>query len=413
MRYCVVGLGPAGAQAVEAIRERDPEGSVTVFSDEKVPFYFRASLPQYALGLLERDQMWGLPDDYYAARRVERVSARVTAVAPERQRLVTEDGAEHPYDRLLLACGTAVPPPHVPGAELEGVVTLRTLADAEALRGLCREGERAVVVGGSLGALPLAYVARRRGMRVTLLVPEPQVGLPWLDARGGQIVYRRLVEDGVEVQLGASLAGIDGEGGRVAAVRTSGGRGIACRWVGLGTEAVPRGSLLPDLANGADGALPVDARMETRVPGVFAAGDVCRVWDPATGTHPHPTGWLSASLQGRVAGRNMAGGAAAFSPAHYHHAGMLYDVPLTVMGRFDATGDAEVTSAPTADGYRRLLFQDGRLIGATLLGDRRHATVVRRVIELGVDVRGYELQLLRTDVDLNRLLRPAGEYHLY
>jgi NAD(P)H-nitrite reductase large subunit len=92
---------------------------------------------------------------------------------------------------------------------------------------------------------------------------------------------------------------------------------------------------------------------------------------------------------------------------------MVYDVPLTVMGRFDATGDAEVTSAPTAAGYRRLVFQDGRLIGATVVGDRRHAEVLRRVIELGVDVRGYELQLLRTDVDLNRLLRPVGEYHLY
>jgi hypothetical protein len=59
------------------------------------------------------------------------------------------------------------------------------------------------------------------------------------------------------------------------------------------------------------------------------------------------------------------------------------------------------------------VFQDGRLIGATLLGDRRHGNLIRRIIELGVDVRGHELQLLRTDVDLNRLLRPAGEYFLY
>jgi NAD(P)H-nitrite reductase large subunit len=72
-----------------------------------------------------------------------------------------------------------------------------------------------------------------------------------------------------------------------------------------------------------------------------------------------------------------------------------------------------VTSAPSQEGYRRLVFQDGRLIGATLLGDRRHGNLIRRIIELGVDVRGHELQLLRTDVDLNRLLRPAGEYFLY
>lgn len=412
MRYCVVGLGPAGARAVAAIRARDPEGEVRVFAEEAVPFYFRAALPQYALGRLRRDEMWALPEPSEPAG-VTRVDAPVTAVDVAERRVRTADGADHPYDRLLLSCGTRVAAPAVPGADLKGVGAFRTLADAEALREAAAPGARAVVLGGGAAALPIAHVARRLEMQVTLLVPSGRVGGVWLDARAAQIVYRRLVDDGVDVRLGEGLAGIEGEGGRVAAVRTSGGRGIACRWVGLGGETAPRGSLLPEVADDADGALRVDARMETRVPDVFAAGDVCRVWDPNTGTHQHPTGWLSASLQGQVAGRNMAGGAAAFTLAHYYHAGMMYDVPLTVIGRFNVAGEAEVTSAPTADGYRRLLFQDGRLIGATLLGDRRHAGVIRRVIELGVDVRGYELQLLRTDVDLNRLLRPVGEYHLY
>jgi len=413
MRYCLVGLGPAGARAAEAIRARDPEGEITVFCDEDAPFYFRASLPQYALGRLRKDEMWALPEPFYAQARVERVAARVTGVDPGARTVRTTDGGEHPYDRLLLACGTGVAAPEVPGSDLDGVVRFRTLADAEAVRARCEPGARAVILGGGLGALPLAWVARRLEMKVTLLVPEGEVGAPWLDARGSQIVYRRLVEDGVDVRLGEGLAAIEGERGRVAAVRTSGGKGIACRWVGLGLDGTPRGGLLEDAAEEPDGALRVNACMETRLEGVYAAGDACRVWDPDHDAYVHPTGWLAASLQGRVAGENMAGGSRAFAPAHYHHAGMVYDVPLVIMGRYDAGGDAEVTSAPSADGYRRLVFQDGRLIGATVLGDRRHAEVLRRAIELGVDVRGYELQLLRTDVDLNRLLRPAGEYHLY
>jgi len=412
MRYCVVGLGPAGARAVAAIRARDPEGEVRVFADEAVPFYFRAALPQYALGRLRREEMWALPEAA-SPDGVERVDQPVTAVDPAGRSVRTADGADHPYDRLLLACGTGSAAPEIPGADLKGVGRFRTLADAEALRGLDEPGARAVILGGGPAALPMAWVARRLGMQVTLLVPERQVGGPWLDARGAQIVFRRLVEDEVDVRLGEGLAGIEGERGRVAAVRTSGGKGIACRWVGLGNDGAPRGTLLAEAADPRDGALRVSDRLETGFDGVYAAGDVCRVWDPEGNDHVHAPGWLAASLQGEAAGANMAGGAATYDLARFHHAGMVYDVPLTVMGRFDAAGDAEVTSAPTATGYRRLVFHDGRLIGATVVGDRRHAEVIRRVIELGVDVRGYELQLLRTDVDLNRLLRPVGEYHLY
>jgi len=412
MRYCVVGLGPAGARAADAIRARDPEGEVRVFADEAVPFYFRAALPQYALGRLRRDEMWALPEPSPPDGTI-RVDQPVTAVDPAGRSVRTADGADHPYDRLLLACGTGAAAAEIPGADLKGVGRFRTLADAEALRRLAEPGARAVILGGGPAALPMAWVARRLGMQVTLLVPEGQVGGPWLDARGAQILYRRLVEDEVDVRLGEGLAGIEGERGRVAAVRTSGGKGIACRWVGLGSDGAPRGNLLPEAADPRDGALRVSDRLETGFDGVYAAGDVCRVWDEAANDHVHAPGWLAASLQGEAAGANMAGGAATYDPARFHHAGMVYDVPLTVMGRFDAAGDAEVTSAPTATGYRRLVFHDGRLIGATVVGDRRHAEVIRRVIELGVDVRGYELQLLRTDVDLNRLLRPVGEYHLY
>jgi len=413
VRYCLVGLGPAGAEAAAAIRERDPDGEVRVFSDEGTPFYFRASLPLYALGRLNRDQLWGLPDAYWTEQRILRVPERVARVDPGDRRVVTERGGAYPYDRLLIACGTHTVPLAIPGAELHGVGRLHTLADADALRATVEPGARAVVLGGSLVALHMARTARSAGMAVTLLVPDPQVGLPWLDARGGQIVYRRLVQDGVEVRLGERLEAVEGEHGRVAAAVTASGQRIPCRWVGIGLDAGPRGGLLPEVEDERDRAVRVNAHMETRLSGVFAAGDVCRVWDPDTEDYQGGPGWSAASLQGRVAGANMAGAAESFTWTLYHQAGTAYDVPLTLMGRFDASGDAEVTSAPSQEGYRRLVFQDGRLIGATLLGDRRHGNLIRRFIELGVDVRGHELQLLRTDVDLNRLLRPAGEYYLY
>ncbi len=411
MRYCVVGLGPAGAQALQAIRRHDPDGEIQVFSEEPWPFYYRASLPRYVVGRLSREQLWGFPEGEMDRLAVARIAARVVAVDTEARQLVTDDGRTYPYDKVLLASGTENIPLACPGADQGGVLALSRIREADVLKGHCRDGGRAVVVGGGMAGLILARVARTLNMSVTLLVPETSVGTPWLDARGSQMLYRRLVDDGVEVRLGEGIDAVEGTGGKVAAVRTTLGKGIACCWVGSGLGVRPRTALAGAVQDGQP--IKVNERMETDTGGVFAAGDVAQVWDAAEGTYRYTPGWQSAWLQGRVAGTNMAGGHDTFNMRHYYLSTELYDLPLTFIGRADAKGDAEVSSPPNADSYRRLVFKDGKLIGATILGDRRHANVIRRVVDLGVDVKGHELQLLRTDIDLNPLLRSSGEYHLY
>lgn len=413
MRYLIAGMGPAGAKAAEAIRARDAEGEIRILSEERVPPYFRASLPHYAVGKLTREQLWAVPDDLYEATRIQPVHARITKVDAAQARVHTEQGEVFSYDKLLVATGMAPRPLDCPGADLNGVMTLSTLDDADDLMARCAGGGRAVVTGGDFRALSICWVARRLGMEVTLLVPEHQVGVPWLDARGAQLLYRRLVEDGVEVRLAEEIAAVEGEKGSVAAVSTRGGKGIACRFVGVGLGEVPRTGAISGLKLKGDGTVPVGAALETSRVGIYAAGDVASIWDDVSGEHHSLGGWMTASTTGRIAGDNMAGGNGRFARSSYYHAGMLYDMPLTLIGRFGAAGDAEVTSSPNEDGYRRLVFREGKLIGATLLGDQWHGNVLRRVVELSADVRQHELQLLRTDVDLNHLLRPTGEYHLY
>jgi NAD(P)H-nitrite reductase large subunit len=359
---------------------------------------------------LFREQLWGFPDGYLESLRVRRVTGRVVAVDQEARQVVTEDGPAVPYDRVLLGTGTSPIKLTCPGADLGGVLALGRMGEADVLRGYCRDGGRAVVVGGGLPGLTLARMARAMGMACTLLVPEERVGAPWLDARGSQVLYRRVADDGVEIRMGEGVAAIEGGQGKVAAVTTTHGKGIACAWVGVGLGGTPRTALAGVLADGAP--LKVNERMATGSAAVFAAGDVCQVWDGDAGAYRHTPGWQAASLQGRVAGANMAGARERFRMRHYFLAATLYDLPFTFIGRTDNTG-ADVCTPPQADAYRRLVFKDGCLVGAVILGDRRHANVIRRVIELGVDVRGHELHLLRTDVDLNHLLRPTGEYHLY
>jgi NAD(P)H-nitrite reductase large subunit len=409
--YLIAGFGPAGAHAATAIREADPHAQIRVFSAEPHPFYFRASLPWYALERIARDDLWAVPKGHWDGLQVEHTPRPLVSVDSAARTATGADGAEYRWDRLLLACGLAPARLGCPGENARHVVGFGTLEDAVRVRELCQEGGRAVIAGGGVRALALAWVARRMGVEVTLLVPEDGLGAPWLDAAGSHQLFRRLADDGVEVRLGERITSVESQDGRVAAVGTDRGKGIACHWVGVGLDGPPQLALADSAGLTRAGELEVNGRLETGVSGIYAAGDGCTV--VAEGNRLSCGGWQAAATQGRAAGLNMAGGNALFETCRHYHAATLYDLPMTLIGAWDAVGDAEVTTSPRAEGFRRLVFRDGMLIGAVLLGDRRHANVLRRAVEMGVQVRGHELQMLRTDVDLNRLLRPSGEYHLY
>ncbi len=413
MKAVVVGGGPAGQHAALAIRAADAKAQVVVFQSQPDGAIFRPSLGAYVRGCIDRDDLPSLPDGTLAQADIQVVNQPVTRVDLGRRTVTSADDRETSFDRLLLACGT-----HQPEAATNGPGPLLSLADAERWRAGTDAGGHWLVVGDGIYALTLCYLLRQQRREVTLLVPGSLFLPDWLDSRASQMIYRRLVDDGVTVHLQTSVASqTQPQGRRV--VTTSSGKRLTCDGLIDGAEPRPNLTLAEEAGMALkQGGICVSDRLETGVAGVYAAGDLVRVWDKLQGKHVPAGGWMAAVAQGRVAGHNMAAGHPRgpdiyFSMAEYYRSGLVYDLPLALIGRAQAAGDAEVTSAPSAEGYRRLVFKDGRLFSAVLLGDQRHSTLLARIAALQIDVRGYELQLLRTDIDLNHLLRPSREYHLY
>src|SRR5437870_1404365 len=139
-RYAIVGDGAAGMTAAQALRRLDPPSSITVVSDDPHPTYFRAALTNYLLGELRDEQIWAVPPSLYRELRVERVFARVASVDTAASQLRLTSGAALPYEALLVASGARARPAPFEGAELAGVLTLRTLADARAVMEALAEG---------------------------------------------------------------------------------------------------------------------------------------------------------------------------------------------------------------------------------------------------------------------------------
>ena len=306
-RIVIVGASLGGASAAVRLRERGFEGDVRLIGAEEHLPYERPPLSK-ALMLGERDEPdWVQDADYYAAHDIGLLTGTV-ATAIDRQRgVVMAGGDEHPYDKLLLATGSSPRRLRTPGADLDGVVTLRTWDDALALRKRLVESAHIVIVGAGWIGCEVAAAARHHGASVTVVEPLSQ---PLVRVVGEQVgaAFADLHRDhGVDLRLGADVAGIVGDG-RVESVKLTDGSSLPAETVVVGVGVKPNVELAEaaglDLA---DQGIAVNAALQSSDPDIYAVGDI------AAHDHPHYEGrvrvehWAAAKDQGGHVAGNLLG----------------------------------------------------------------------------------------------------------
>jgi NADPH-dependent 2,4-dienoyl-CoA reductase/sulfur reductase-like enzyme len=414
-RYLILGDGAAGTSAAEHLRRLDPEGLIAIYSDDPHPAYFRAALTNYLLGELTEAQLWAVPPSFYQEQQVYRVLAHIAGVDVQRKEVhLAGGGAPVPYDALLVATGSRARPAPFHGAELPGVMTMRTLQDARIMMDLMRSGSlaRAVVVGGGPLGLEWAQGLQLRGVHVTLVMRENRFLPGALDDVASDLLLARLRQSGVEVGLSEEIqAAMPGADGRLGAVVTRSGHTLACGLVGVAIGVLCNTDFVQNsgLALGKSRGLTVDDHMRASQSGVFGAGDVVehqgrmlQLWEPAR-------------QQARVAAFNMTGGDVAYRPGAHYLATRLYDLDFASVGDVTSERAEPVVDFPRKTGrisYRKVLIQDGRLIGALMIGEkeervRQRGRTFKRFIDEGIDVRSIKDRLLDPAFDLNGWSRSA------
>ncbi|MDQ3581714.1 MAG: FAD-dependent oxidoreductase [Pseudomonadota bacterium] len=395
MHLIVVGGVAAGTKAAARARRVNRDIAITLYQEESEVSYTACGQPYYLSGLVpSRDELIIRRASEFKADGIEvRLRHRVINLSTK-ERIVKVHDLDHDsletvhYDRLILATGARPVIPAVPGSELDGVVTLRTMAELDRFRSaLDRLRPRgAVIVGGGYIGLEVAESLHALGVGVTIVERLEQL-LPRVDPEMGQRVYEYLIAKGVCVVLGEGMAEITEKAGRVAAVVTAAGRRLPAELAVLAIGIRPNVELAAQagIALGLTGAIAVDPRMETNVEGVFAAGDCAEsvhrltrvpVWDPLGDI---------ANLQGRVAGENAAGGNARFPGVLGTAIFKTFDLNVGLTGLTEATA-REAGLSPIAavisardkaryyPGARELTLKliaesaSGRLLGAQAVG---------------------------------------------
>jgi 3-phenylpropionate/trans-cinnamate dioxygenase ferredoxin reductase subunit len=360
--FVIVGASLAGARAAEALREEGFDGRVVLIGAEAERPYERPPLSKdYLRGEFPRGKVYVHEERFYAEREIElRTGTAASELDASARELVLEHGERIGFDRLLLATGAAPRRLDVPGADLEGVLYLRDLADSDAIRDRLREGAHLVVVGAGWIGAEVAASAREKGVEVTMLARD---ALPLARVLGPDVaaVYRDIhLDHGVEFLSQTTVAAFEGDGA-IERVRTEDGRAIDCDLVVVGVGVTPRTELAVRAGIEVDDGIAVDEHLETSAPGVFAAGDAASAHHALYGRRIRVEHWANAVNQGPAAARNMLGRKQPYERLPYFFSDQ-YDVGMEYSGHAGRWDEVVFRGDPATREFVAFWLEGGRVL---------------------------------------------------
>lgn len=400
MRVVIVGNGLAATLAAKTLRELDPDVEIEVFGDERYPYYPRPNLIEYLAGRLPYDRLFAFPEGWAEKQRIAvHLGEKVVKVRPAERTVETASGPSRPFDRLLIATGARAAVPPIPGSGAKGVFVLRTLDDAQAILEHLRDHQRVVILGGGLLGLEIARAVRARGAAVEVVEFFDRLLPRQLDPAAAALLKTQFEASGIAVRLKAATKEIL-DGGGVRGLRFESGAETPADTVIIAAGIKPELGPAADAGIRVTRALVVDDRLSTSVPGIFAAGDVAEHRGRIYGIIP------AAFEQARIAAYNMLGQDKPYEGTMPSNTLKVAGLYLTSVGEIDPEEpghESLVRAVPESGLYKKLVLQEGRLVGAIWMGTKKGAAEISRLVALNRNVETLKEALLRDDFDFSEI----------
>lgn len=414
-KYAIIGNSVAAVGAIESIRKVDGEGPIAVISNEPYHVYSRPLISEFLAGETTIDRMAYRPADFYNDNGVEAILGVAAAkIDLKTKKIELADGRGVDFDKLLLAMGGKPFVPPITGLDKRDVYTFTALEDALKLDEAVRHLKDFVIIGGGLIGLKCAESLHKRGANVTIVELADRVMATVLDIEAGRIVERGLASSGIKVITEDTVEEIRGEGDSITGVRLKSGEELSCEAVVVAIGVAPNIDLVKDSAVKVNRGIVVDDKMESSVPGVYAAGDVAEGRDALLGISRVLPIWPNAYIQGKTAGFAMAGSPREFPGGLSMNSIELFGAPVINVGITDPREDGyEILYRLEGDVYRKLVLKDDKLVGAIVVGEIDRAGLLTGLIRDGLDVSGLKEALLRSDFGHLDLPADVRERRLY
>lgn len=413
--YLVIGNGIAGITAVEILRAEDAAADITVIADDPCPVYYRPALKDFLGGKLREEKLWARPTNFYQDRQVRFLHDAVVGIHVERHAVQLRSGQTMGYSRLLLAHGAHATSLTCPGVHLEGVATLRTVADYQKVLSRLSTVRRVIVSGSGTLALESIEALRHSGFRVTHLLRRRTLWSEVLDPVASDLVLQQELRDGVDIRYEQEIAEIVGKDGQVSSVITTKGVQIPCEMVLLGIGIEPEIDFVKQAGIACGRGVKVDGTMRTNVPDIYAAGDLIETTDPLTGRARVIGQWYPSIQQARAAAYSMVDRLDTQHPfrfGNFYNATFLYGLDFASVGLSNipkaSKGYREIVADPRPRTYQKTILKDDVPVGMLALGDRKSVLAFKRAIDHQVNLSPVASRLFSPDFSLEKWLDSQG-----
>jgi NAD(P)H-nitrite reductase large subunit len=377
-RYVIVGNGFAGTTAAEQLRKIDPACEIDLFGDEPYTLYNRISLPPMLRNQIPQAKVMIRDEAWHEKQRIGlHLRAPVDRIVPQ-ERIVESGGRSYPYDALLVATGGRPNPTGKPGADgAANLFPFQYLDDTIAISERIDRSKAGVAIGGSFIAYELAEAFASRGLETHWLMRGPRGLHRIMDEIAGELLHDAAIADGVHMHYGEEVDSFVRSNGEIVKVVTSSGKEIEAQCYAYGFGLAMNTELCSSAGiEVSRNGIMCDERLETSVPGIFAAGDVADFFDPILEMRYRMGTWNNAGAQGKLVAVNMAGGDRSYSDVPEYSSLLFKGQTITQFGMSpELRADLEIVRSVDREKrwYRALFFLEHRLVGGLMLGKGNRA----------------------------------------
>lgn len=394
MNYVIVGDGPAGVTAAEALRRIDPRGEIALIGGEAGPPYSRMAIPYFLAGdIAEAGTYFRRADDHYARLGIHHLSDRVEEISTLDHRVRLGVAGLLPYDRLLVATGSRPAMLPVSGLDTPGVYPCWTLADARQIAARAREGANVVLVGAGFVACIIMQALAHRGMNLTVVTGSSgRMVRSMMNETAGGLIMRWCREKGVRILTGQRVAAIDAG----PTVVLADGEALKADLVVVASGVRPNTEFAAAAGVVTAEGIVVDEFLKTSVEDIFAAGDVAQGPDFSTRTRSIHAIQPTATEHGRVAAMNMAGRSVAYRGSLGMNVLDTLGLISSSFGQWQGVegGDAAVHLDEAHFRYMDLRFDGDKLVGVNSVGHTENLGALRGLIQNRVPLGPWKARLM-------------------
>ncbi len=393
----IVGNGVAGVTAASITKEKNPEARVSIYTDESHHYYPRPRLYEVLSGKAEPREIYMFSEKWYEKREIMvHLNTKVLSIDKDKKELLLEDRSRVSYDKLLLANGGHSFIPPINGVEKAGVFTLRSIRDALTIREFTKKTKKAIVIGGGLLGLEFAASLKKLGQQVEVIEIFPRLLPRQLDQDGAAILKNRIVSRGINIILGAKTVEILGRDS-VSGILLESGETISGDLVLISAGVRSNAELALESGIKVNRGVVVDSYLRTSAEDVYAVGDVAEFEGRVYGIIP------AALEQARIAVTNILGEEQrVYTGTVPSNTLDVVGIDLTSMGIVnpEEAKYEEVKKVDDEKGvYKKLVLDQGKIVGAIFLGDRKGLTSIKRLMTQEIDITNYKDSILKDGFD--------------